>query len=287
LPSDPPAVESYRHPWDRPGKVRSLNNQRSYGAPPFTMAVIHGGPGASGEMAPVARELARVWGVLEPLQTARSVEGQIEELRDVLTQRGDLPLTLIGHSWGAWLSYMLAARFPACVRKLILVGCGPFTEEYAAAVQATRLSRLSAGERTEFDSILRGLEEPGTRAKAELLARLGRLTSKTDQYHPVQEAGASDQLGSLDGDLFREVWREAAELRRTGRLLELAQGITCPVTAIHGDYDPHPAQGVREPLSSRLSQFRFVLLEKCGHSPWAEEEARDRFYQVLREELQA
>jgi len=36
--------------------MADLNNLRQYGNAPFSVAVIHGGPGASGEMAPVARE---------------------------------------------------------------------------------------------------------------------------------------------------------------------------------------------------------------------------------------
>ena len=75
-------------------------------------------------MAPVARELSIDRGVLEPLQTARSLEGQLDELRSILTANGDPPFTLIGSSWGAMLSYMLAARCPEIVRKLILVGSG-------------------------------------------------------------------------------------------------------------------------------------------------------------------
>ncbi len=47
----------------------NMTNIRKYGNPPFSVAVIHGGPGAPGEMAPVARELSSRWGVLEPLQT--------------------------------------------------------------------------------------------------------------------------------------------------------------------------------------------------------------------------
>jgi pimeloyl-ACP methyl ester carboxylesterase len=57
------------------------------------------------------------------------------------------------------------------------------------------------------------------------------------------------------------------------------------VLAIHGDSDPHPAAGVREPLSRTLPDFRFILLEKCGHMPWLERQARDTFYALLREEL--
>lgn len=37
---------------------------------------------------------------------------------------------------------------------------------------------------------------------------------------------------------------EANEIRRNGRLLSYARDIRCPITAIHGDYDPHPAKGL-------------------------------------------
>jgi hypothetical protein len=39
-------------------------------------AIIHGGPGAPGSMATVARELASDWGIMEPLQTVTSLERQ-------------------------------------------------------------------------------------------------------------------------------------------------------------------------------------------------------------------
>ncbi len=85
-------------------------------------------------MAPVARELASGWGVLEPIQGAASLEGQLEELRTALEENGDLPVTLIGFSWGAWLSFVLAANYPTIVRKLILIGSGPYEEKYAARI---------------------------------------------------------------------------------------------------------------------------------------------------------
>jgi len=44
-----------------------MQNFREYGKAPFKTAVIHGGPGGSGEMAPVARELSSTRGILEPL----------------------------------------------------------------------------------------------------------------------------------------------------------------------------------------------------------------------------
>lgn len=87
-----------------------------YGNPPFTVAVIHGGPGAVGEMEPVARALSSSFGVLEPWQTANTVDGQVEELRESLECYTDDPCTLIGHSWGAWLAFLLAAKYPMLVQ---------------------------------------------------------------------------------------------------------------------------------------------------------------------------
>ena len=49
---------------------------RKYGSPPYRVAVLHGGPGAPGYMAPVARELAKTTGILEPLQSEDSLAGR-------------------------------------------------------------------------------------------------------------------------------------------------------------------------------------------------------------------
>jgi len=75
-----------------------MNNLRKYGHKPFNIAVIHGGPGAPGEMAAIAHELSPDMGVLEPLQTANSIQGQVEELKNILEKYGSPPLILIGFS---------------------------------------------------------------------------------------------------------------------------------------------------------------------------------------------
>jgi pimeloyl-ACP methyl ester carboxylesterase len=262
-----------------------MNNLRRYGRAPFRVAVIHGGPGAGGEMAPVARGLATGRGVLEPIQTATSLAAQVEELRSALEEHGDVPVTLIGHSWGAWLSFMVASHHPAIVGKLILVGSGPFEEKYVAGLREARMSRLSQEERTEFDHIVSSLGDPATEDKNALMARLGKLASKTDAYDPVDEEPVEGDSVGLQGEIFQGVWSEAAKMRRDGRLLELANQVRCPVVAIHGDYDPHPAEGVQEPLSQRLEEFRFILLRQCGHTPWIERQARQEFYAILSGEL--
>jgi pimeloyl-ACP methyl ester carboxylesterase len=259
-----------------------VKNLRNYGHKPYAVAVIHGGPGAPGEMAPVARELASITGVLEPLQTKDSLEEQVAELCDVLEKNGDLPVTLIGFSWGAWLSFIMTARYPSLVKKLILIGSGAFEQKYARNIVADRLNRLSEVERVEVFSLAETLNNPATGDKNTPMKRLGELFSKADSYDPLPHESEALEFSY---DINQSVWNEAEEFRIRGELLRLGSQIRCPVVAIHGDYDPHLAEGVREPLSRVLKDFRFILLEKCGHEPWLERFAKDKFYEILRREL--
>jgi pimeloyl-ACP methyl ester carboxylesterase len=259
-----------------------MTNLRTYGKPPFTIAVLHGGPGAAGEMALVARELASAWGVLEPLQTAPSLVGQVAELEAVLEKNAELPVTLVGFSWGAWLSFILTAAHPALVKKLILISSGPFKEKDATKIRETRLGRLDSKERKWVASLTDALNDPTRKNKNTYFARMGVLLSKADAFDPIMDR--SDPIDH-NAAIYQRVWREAAEVRNSGRLLALGKHIECPVVALHGDYDPHPAEGVQKPLSSTIKNFRFILIEKCGHKPWIERQAKDKFYAILKEEL--
>ncbi len=212
----------------------------------------------------MARELASGRGVLEPLQSATSLEGQVEELRAVLEANADIPVTLIGHSWGTMLGFIFSARHPDFVTKLILVGSAVYEEHYATGIEATRLSRLSEDERGEIGLLLTALDDTTDRNTGAALARLGNLFTKADAYDPV---AYDTEVLEVQVELHERVWQEATQLRATGELLKLGRRIRCPVVAIHGDYDPHPPEGVHEPLSTVLEDFRFVLLEHCGHVP--------------------
>jgi pimeloyl-ACP methyl ester carboxylesterase len=261
---------------------------RRYGDAPYSVVVIHGGPGASGEMAPVARALGPRWGVIEPMQTATTLQDQVDELRCAIEAYADRPVALIGFSWGAWLGYLLAAQHPALARTLILVGSGPYRDTYAARITPTRLCRLNAAERAEMSSILEQLADPAAGDARATYARLGELAQKTDTVDPVDEQeapGASDDLPRLDPADAARVLAEAQALRASGALLEAGRQIRCPVVAIHGAQDPHPAEGVREPLSGIVADFTFHALEHCGHKPWVERHARDEFYRILEDAL--
>lgn len=257
----------------------------AYGPPPFNIALLHGGPGAAGEMAPVARALAPDFGVLEPHQSADSVEGQIVELHGQLHQSASFQVTLVGFSWGAWLAFLYAARYPADVGKLILVSSGSFTEEYAPLITSTRLERMGGNDMREFKSLVATFDSLAEGDKPAVQQRFVELFSKSDSFDPLPPAPDAYDDIDFQSRIFQSVWPEAADLRRSGTLIAQAAHIQCPVVAIHGDYDPHPAEGVEAPLTDALNDFRFILLENCGHIPWIERQAREEFYDVLRVEL--
>jgi pimeloyl-ACP methyl ester carboxylesterase len=241
---------------------------------------LHGGPGASGEMQPVAEELSNDFGVLELLQTEKNISGQIEEARRQLVQTSDLPVVLIGHSWGAWLGFLFASLYPEYVSKLILISAGAFESQYNQDLMSIRLSRLSAKDRKEANHLISDIEKGS--CDNELLKTFGRLMSKADSFD--YDENLPDTV-DLDMEVYQSVWPEASKMRDSNELVRCADGIRCPVVAIHGEYDPHPVEGVEKPLSERLPGFKMIRLEKCGHVPWKERQAQDRFYEVLKKEL--
>jgi pimeloyl-ACP methyl ester carboxylesterase len=259
-----------------------MKNLRIYGEAPYSIAVVHGGPGAPGDLAPVARELSIQWGVLEPLQTKDSLDGQVLELKEVLENHGNLPIILIGHSWGAFLSFILAGRYPQLIKKLILVASGPYEAHYAKNLMERRLEKLNDNERANLLSVIEELENPKVLNKDELFSHVGRLLSKADSYHQIEH---DSEVVEFQFEINNKVWVEASVLRSSGNLLELGKNILCPVIAIHGDYDSHPAEGVEKPLTRILADFNFYLLEKCGHYPWYEKKAHFSFYKILKNEI--
>lgn len=255
-----------------------MNSCRLYGHPPYTVAVLHGGPGAAGEMAPVARELAGEYGIIEPLQTACCVDGQIDELAHQLTAHAQIPAVIIGFSWGAWLACLLAARYTQLVRSVILISSGAFESRYAQGIMQTRLSRLTPSQCDEVTALIDKLNDQQCPNKNDLMVRFGHLMSIADAFEHIEHEPEQVQCSY---QIFSSVWNEAAHLRESGELLNRARKITCPVAAIHGDYDPTPFAGITKPLRV-LPSLETILLPRCGHTPWYEKHARNSFYCVLR-----
>lgn len=252
---------------------------RKYGRAPYKIAVLHGGPGAPGYMAAVARELGKKRGVLEPLQTRDSVEGQIEELEAQLSEHADFPVKLIGSSWGAVLALLTAARKRIDMEKLILIGSAVFDAENSASIEEIRMSRLDNDKRRRLEEIKVELNNQDIEDKTEIAQEWGDIFFHTDVYDPV----ITDlEVIEVQHDLNVKVWTEFTVMRdKPGYLKNEFSKIDIPTVVIHGDYDPHPIEGIRPFLESCIDDIRFHMLPKCGHYPWIERYARKEFFEIL------
>jgi pimeloyl-ACP methyl ester carboxylesterase len=178
------------------------------------------------------------------------------------------------------LSFIFAAKYPKLIKKLVLVSSGPFEEKYSAKIMKTRLNRLNEKEKTDFNAIIKELNTTLSVKKNKLMSKLGKLISKADSYSPLRKNNKVE----CNYDIYESVWKEAEKLRESRKLIRYAKKVKCPVVAIHGDYDPHPYQGVKI-LSEKIKDFKFILLKKCGHTPWLEKYAKESFYKTLKKEI--
>ncbi len=258
--------------------LRSMITVRTYGNSGPPVFVLHGGPGAAGYMAPVARELSSDYRVFEPLQRRSgdiplTVDQHIADLREVVDAccPGERP-ALVGSSWGAMLALAFAGVHSDLAGPLVLIGSGTFT------VESSR----------EFHRLLAG------RVPAEVEARLEAAANAADPDAALRAAAAdldapySYELEDLDDSLEwvdargnQETDRDWNRRRAAGDFPGAFSGVTSPILMIHGVADPHPGRMIRDSLLPVLPQLEYVEIERCGHYPWRERYAREPFYAVL------
>ncbi len=255
---------------------------RKYGENMPQMVLIHGGPGACGELSPLAQTLSEKVSVLEPLLTPPSLTQQLIELEHLIRTYCKNPIILLGHSAGALLSYIFTAQNPVLIKKLILVGSGCFEEPCAKDIMKTRLARLDLHDKKEVLSLIKILENPTIQNKNIYFKKLGDLIEKADSFDTISTEKSSM---TYSFKTYEIVWNEFVEIRRTGALLSYGKNIHCPVIAIHGEYDPHPSEKIRKSLLTVLTDFHFILLKKCGHRPWLEKSSAKTFLQIIYQEL--
>lgn len=252
-----------------------------HGQLPCRAAVLHGGPGAPGSAGGLAAALADFCGILEPWQSEGSIAELIEELKAQIAAHA--PLILIGHSWGAWLGALFAARYPEMVSKLILVSSGALEEQYVAQMTENRLKRFSEDEKAMWFAALKNLDNPECKDKNMHLERLGALCDQADSFAETQEAPGERCV--TGGEMYKTIWSEAAALRKSGALMDAFREIKCSVTVFHGKHDTTPADAITEPLSRNHIRYEAHLLDRCGHTPWREKYAREPFLALLKHEL--
>ncbi len=258
---------------------------REYGIGTETVIVLHGGPAAAGDVAPLARELGERWHVLEPFQRGSSafpltVGTHVRDLNDLIGERcgGHHPV-LGGHSWGAMLALAYAAQHPTVPAGLILIGCGTFTLTARAEFERRLEARLTVRDRA-YLADLRQTEASADRR----MAAIGRLMKRVYAYE-IEDA--AEQADTIDAAAHEQTWADMKHRQEDGTYPAAFAAIGVPVLMIHGEQDPHPGRLIKEELRTYIPHLEYLELPKCGHSPGLERLARRSFFDNVNAWLEA
>ncbi|HKA93757.1 MAG TPA: alpha/beta hydrolase [Acidimicrobiia bacterium] len=255
---------------------------RTYAGRDGPVVVLHGGPGAPGSAAALAAPLAPEFEVWEPRQRRSgdaplTVERHVTDLHDVAASA----TTVVGHSWGAMLALSYAARYPADVRTLALVGCGT----YDVASRAEYERRINANLGTEGLERKRALRTaieraPDAAERDRLFAELGTLNLEAQSFELLPDVGPDPLV--VDARGHAETWGDVLRRQAEGIEPQSFDSIAARVLMLHGDEDPHPGPMIRDSLRPCIPQIDYVEIARCGHEPWRERHGREPFLAALR-----
>ena len=222
---------------------------REYGDAGPLVVVLHGGPGAAGEMAPLARELADSFRVLEPFQRPSgeiplTVALHVSDLLAVVTPGS----AIAGFSWGAMLALAFAAAHPELASPLVLIGCGTFDMPSRERLRANIAERERLGLQVYYVDPLPGEAEPI----------------------------------EFDARGHEETWADMLRLQESGVYPSAFSAIRGPVLMLHGAEDPHPGRMIWDNLRHYVPQIEYREWPRCGHYPWKERAVRDDFFAALK-----
>ncbi len=255
---------------------------RTYGTLGPWVIVLHGGPAAAGNAAPIARGLASSFHVLEPWQRGSggeplTVARHVADLDALVTARcREGPPALVGESWGAMLALAYAAAHPRSTGPIVLIGCGTFDLVARTRLRATLAERMGDDLRQQLERLSREIPDPGVRLKKEY-----DLTRSLYLCDPIAADADSEEPIPFDTRAHTETWQDMLRLQKAGVYPTAFAAIRSPVLMLHGTYDPHPGPMIRASLEPYLPQLEYIEWERCGHSPWLERAVREEFFATL------
>jgi pimeloyl-ACP methyl ester carboxylesterase len=255
---------------------------RIYGNSGCTAIVLHGGPAATGEAAPIAIGLSTHFVAIEALQRGSgseplTVSTHIADIHELVEGLYDYRKpVLVGESWGAMLAICYASVYPQSVAAIVLIGCGTFDKTSRARMKETIESRNDASLRLKIDSLA---EEYSVESERILAQR--KLMERIYAFDPIPEDEQLELTEPFDLRAHIETWNDMLKMQENGVYPQSFSSIKVPVLMLHGDYDPHPGRMIHMSLKAYMPQIQYRELKNCGHSPWKERQARKEFFMVM------
>ena len=160
---------------------------------------------------------------------------------------GSEPAILVGHSMGGFVAQEACARFPECVRALVLcftsAAFGGSGSDFARQFIAARIAPLDDG-----------------RTMAEIAARL-MPAMRGSRSEPDGLALAERVMAAVPPETYRKAVRLLTTFDRRKQL----EHIRVPTLLVAGGDDRVAPAAVMERMAQKIPGAEFVLLEGCGH----------------------
>jgi pimeloyl-ACP methyl ester carboxylesterase len=172
----------------------------------------------------------------------------LEQVATALKRRvGDEPAILVGHSMGGFVAQEAYARFPQCVRALVLcftsAAFGGTGGDFARQFIAARIAPLDDG-----------------KTMAEIAARL--MPSMRGSRSDAQGlAHAEGVMAGVPPETYRKAVRLLTTFDRRAQLPE----IRVPTLLVAGGDDRVAPAEVMQRMAQKVPGAEFVLLDGCGH----------------------
>jgi pimeloyl-ACP methyl ester carboxylesterase len=160
---------------------------------------------------------------------------------------GGEPAILVGHSMGGFVAQETYARFPDCIRALVLcftsAAFGGSGSDFARQFIAARIAPLEEG-----------------RTMAEIAARLMPAMRGT-RSDPAGLALAERVMAAVPPEIYRKAVRLLTTFDRRAQLAD----IRVPTLLVAGSDDRVAPAAVMERMAQKIPGAEHVLLEGCGH----------------------
>jgi pimeloyl-ACP methyl ester carboxylesterase len=172
----------------------------------------------------------------------------LEQVATALKRRiGDEPAILVGHSMGGFVAQEAYARFPECVRALVLcftsAAFGGTGGDFARQFIAARIAPLDDG-----------------KTMAEIAARL-MPSMRGSRSNAQGLAHAEGVMAAVPPETYRKAVRLLTTFDRRAQLPE----IRVPTLLVAGGDDRVAPAEVMQRMARKIPGAEFVLLDGCGH----------------------
>ena len=263
-----------------------------------TIVVLHGGPGLTmdyllPDLAPLAARHVLLFfdqrgaGGSTLATDAAALDGArfADDLEAVRRQFGMEQLTLLGHSWGAGVAALYAARHPERVRRLLIVDAIPATRPgLERAFDALNRRRDGAEMQRMLELGTAREAKPGDAATCRALVATWFRPAYADSTMSRRVrgdfcAGSPEALANSLRSVGRYTFASLGDWDWRSSL----RVVPAPSLVVHGAMDFIPLQSSRE-WAAALPNSRLLVLSGSGHFPYVE--VPDRFFGAVEEFLQ-